>query len=977
MALALGAGSVALGQPSQLWENYGIYQIPPPQDNIDATTVINHAGATFNFSGDILFNTYDTLNFTNQGLLVGDPGFDFETIPTGTGMATMAANFVNQASGTSTNNGTINCSGAFAFVISPQLPLGNLTGNSKLVARATNIVSSGSINMDASSLIQFIGKNIDISRGSLTMNNPTLGLRFFSAGQLDGYWGVGRASNPFVAGSLAPVLFPVNLTAGISQFHRVTTRNYVFLFQQLALNNPVAYLNDSGVIASNRTVQSVLIMNTNAAFVNSVFFDPFELAVQWQWSQTNWPNGTVTTNNYMWVADDFGEVTNLQVGIDGFAGVKPTYMPVTYFWGFGAPFSTFGAASPTVLPFDIFGTGFVTNEYAAYQAIFTAGTELPTDVAGGNATNLAGRIEISADNTLNLNQTRISSLNYLLLKSTNHFLGSSRAVIGAPTTDMYLRTTNATLAVTNLIAPYLNHLQGICDLYSARWTNVTTDPINGTVTNRYHVLLVDSEISPVTTPIVQTVQLTVTNNTGAQNNLQISDILNITSNLTVSADSLTLTTNPLDHFTHSGQITLLNPDILWPSSTPGLKYLTNYGGITTFNSVYFGGSHTQPPYNTNLVNIPYGALVNHGGITNQSSLVWASDFENYGPWNCGQGSFILQQATNCVMTNSVLLAGGDVSLASSSLFLSNTLILSSSSLTLAPTNVLDDGSALTGSADYITNKNFWSFGGSINLLSLAPRASLLGTTITNFAPDFASVNSVWAGTDRGASPGGFQNNAALGHLILDGNTNCAFEFDAAGPTNALYVDLLDLRNFVARNVDNHGNFMSITCAPNMTVYFGQALANNVSIAEKLPLVNGGRFIWVSNYNTGFFSSTNLVYPDGSTNRLNTALVTSCDIDSNGNGIPNCMDPAPIPILTPVTLALSVGLTNSPALAATVTWTAFPYTTNYLYSSTEPNSTNWQLVTNFVYSGPFPGRVTVPDLIKTNVPKFYKVRAGMP
>jgi hypothetical protein len=90
-----------------------------------------------------------------------------------------------------------------------------------------------------------------------------------------------------------------------------------------------------------------------------------------------------------------------------------------------------------------------------------------------------------------------------------------------------------------------------------------------------------------------------------------------------------------------------------------------------------------------------------------------------------------------------------------------------------------------------------------------------------------------------------------------------------------------------------------------------------------------------------------------------------------------MDPAPIALLTPTTLALSVAITNRPTLAALVSWTAFPYTTNYLYSSTLPHGTNWQLVTNFLFSSPIPNRVTVTDLIKTNVPRFYRVRAGMP
>ena len=162
--------------------------------------------------------------------------------------------------------------------------------------------------------------------------------------------------------------------------------------------------------------------------------------------------------------------------------------------------------------------------------------------------------------------------------------------------------------------------------------------------------------------------------------------------------------------------------------------------------------------------------------------------------------------------------------------------------------------------------------------------------------------------------------------------------------------------------------VTVTCAVSRKAY---------SIAEKLALVNGGRFIWVSNYNTGFFSSTNLVYADGTTNRLNTALVTSCDIDSNGNGIPNCLDPSPVPVASPAGLGLKVEFTTTPTPAALVSWMSFPSSTNSLYTASVADSAHWQLVTNFVYPGLFPGRVMVTDLIKTNGPRFYRVRVGTP
>jgi hypothetical protein len=266
-------------------------------------------------------------------------------------------------------------------------------------------------------------------------------------------------------------------------------------------------------------------------------------------------------------------------------------------------------------------------------------------------------------------------------------------------------------------------------------------------------------------------------------------------------------------------------------------------------------------------------------------------------------------------------------------------------------------------------------------------ASLLGTTVTNTAFFNAPVDNYWAGQDRGCRPDGYTNNAALGRLILDGlDDGSLFSFLRTGPTNALYVDLLEFKNSTTNtlsgNLPGSLDFVGVKLDSNFTIYYAQAIVNGLSIAEKLngsygvADTNGGRFCWVSNYNSGFWSSTNLVYSDGTTNRLNTALVTSCEIDSNGNGIPNCMDTNPIPVLTPGSLMLTVGVTNLPTRAAVVSWNTLPMASNYLYSAALP-STNWQLVTNFLSDATIGGRVTVTAPIQTNGALYYRVRVLSP
>jgi hypothetical protein len=304
-------------------------------------------------------------------------------------------------------------------------------------------------------------------------------------------------------------------------------------------------------------------------------------------------------------------------------------------------------------------------------------------------------------------------------------------------------------------------------------------------------------------------------------------------------------------------------------------------------------------------------------------------------------------------------------------------VIAGGALTLSVTGTLDDGSFETNGAFGVTNMNFWSAGNGIDLPVAPASGTLLATTITNTAPDFQLVVNTWGAPDLGPNPVAFSNNAAIGHLILDGRTNSAFQFSGTSVASAMYVDLLDIRGFPAINVDQFGNFLSLIADPNMKVYFGGALANGREVAEKLGQVNGGRFIWVSNYNNGFFSSTNMVYGNGTTNRVNYALVTSCDIDSNGNGTPNCQDPSPVPFVSSAAVGLKVDYTTVPTPAALVSWTAFPSSTNSLYTAPVADSTHWELVTNFVYPGMFPGRVMITDLIKTNSPRFYRVRVGAP
>ena len=177
------------------------------------------------------------------------------------------------------------------------------------------------------------------------------------------------------------------------------------------------------------------------------------------------------------------------------------------------------------------------------------------------------------------------------------------------------------------------------------------------------------------------------------------------------------------------------------------------------------------------------------------------------------------------------------------------------------------------------------------------------------------------------------------------------------------------------NFDGSGNLANLQFASGMKIYYAQLIINGISWAEKLDGKNGGGLNWVSAY-AGTFSSTNMVYPDGTTNRLNLALVQSCDIDSNGNGIPNCRDPAPVLVSSPG-VNLVATLTNLPPRAVALSWDSSPYATNSLFFSPSLVGTDWQLLTNPFLTNPFVlgpvgGRQRVVDPVSAGG-RFYRVR----
>ena len=108
--LALVLPVVAVAQTSAFYVNDSFINCPPqipPQ--VDATNFVNNNYFSINFTNLFSVQPYrmaNVLNYTNNGSMVGNYGFQFDTGPSGAGARRMANSFKN--AGTITVGSTFN-----------------------------------------------------------------------------------------------------------------------------------------------------------------------------------------------------------------------------------------------------------------------------------------------------------------------------------------------------------------------------------------------------------------------------------------------------------------------------------------------------------------------------------------------------------------------------------------------------------------------------------------------------------------------------------------------------------------------------------------------------------------------------------------------------------------------------------------------------------------------------------------------------
>ena len=865
------------------------------------------------------YQTRNTINFTNYGTMsVNSPSTFFgflSSFGTGFSFDTWTTNVIqHRMAGTFYNLGTIRCN-------STNDAIGFVDNIGKCLVNATNIINHGAISVGHANDISLTAKYADLSLSQMIHEPSQLSyvltgntINFFQlASGISGVGAIGTDTNldwnPAVA-----------LTA---------TTSYSSFPYYLFLTNSTPYMDVIGQGTSNVIIRAVFVQNPVTSVPYNVYFPPLFLnnfsdsgaTVEWVGAYQDAASGAVLTN-YLYLNDDylFGVNTNNYL-VNG-VPANFTFSKTT------TPFLLGPPAVPG-LTFNIQPNAAQTNRYA-YSTVQLISSSVATNASyinpSGAISNMFGRVIIVASNELSLEGAQITGQDYLSLTAPVQFNGSQDAQIVSPYSDINLGVTNGNLKIVNLVSSGNAGWNGNMQVWSTRY--LYTDP-NG-ITNDFRIFLVGSDISATAKSWVQHLRLHATNS------LVLHDVMNVYGSLYIDSQRLTIETNGVGNGNNSiaGELNWLPLTTLNTVQLPNLLWLTNNGALRAGGLAAFGSASSR-----------YGAFINNGFVGTGGTTIWTTNFANSGVITNGTGSFALQ-TSNAVMTNGFIYAGSDITIATPRLVFSNGVISAGRSLTLSVTNELWDNGPGNNAAFSV---GAVGVGTGLLLPVKPPVGDLLGTSITDYAPGSRVMLNQWSGLDYGYTNSGFNNNAAIGRLILDSVKGGAitygkFNFIGTGASNAIYVDQLVLLDYASFTNRNGTNLPAFTFNTNLVIYYAQALlADGTSVAEKMNHFNTNHFRWVSSY-AGYYSSTNLVYPPGVTNTVNAALAISDTIDSDGDGIPNVADPTPF--FVQAQLNFTIAKTNSPANSVRLQWQTIPNATNYVFYKTNLASPTWLPFTNF-------------------------------
>ena len=843
-----------------------IYVNPGTTNNAQVNAVRFSNAGQFTFQNTVSPSPYATLNtsfYTNlqSGIMTFDPGVRFELL----------TNTISRPARVFENLGTIQVQASQGLVFQfGTPPVGRMD------VRADRIFSPGRIRSTTASVIRMEGQDVDLERGAIsTFVENSNQFSFFPVfdtrptnynnplGVEDVYWAAGRggrlqAGQANVAIQLDSNPFPPSPSTVSTPFHEVV---WPALQSVSALNfysqtNYTSYVWTNVVNFTNRVIQVVLV-NTNTLAPNitsDVRFlqDGFHAlpVVRFALTKTNRTLSSLETNQLFFVDTSLSQTNETLAQNSAGITFRPRSFHLLRGPGMESLFSTnsFGLRSNAVhtpdifFPFGSMLTNRSTTNYAFNAWAGKVGTPrtnaLATVTGGSNQslddpTNAPGRVEIIGTN-LNLRLARIEAENTIQV-TTSNLLSADGAVFSAPNLVFNVARDNGTISLTNFVPRFITNMNGFIRAYSATWTNQAGVTGEG---YQYHVLLLDASLLGENTEVsLPALNIRCTN-------VVVQNTLNAARSFTFDSPAVTFNTGT------ELRLDTRNIPNLQPASFPQIQNFTNFGIITApglADMTPAGTKMNQYIHDgillANTINI---RATNYESAGTNAAFSFSSDFvpptlasltgNTGGPLTITADAIKLQ-AQAAANRRGRHLSVGDLTLEGNTLKLIEQDLFTPARFLMKITNSVSDGGAV--------GSNTVSVGRGFSVTHKAATGDLLGTAFETFIPRDLIINHVWPGEDRGKSVNGYSNNMAVGRLIVSTTTlpgqPYGVRFSGASTTtsNALYVDLLDLRGSITN--ENLGAHLDV--ANNMAIYFANAspsvewVLNAVSNASNPDLKN--------------------------------------------------------------------------------------------------------------------------------------------
>lgn len=955
LLLTAGLDSSLQSQPDPIYLNRGMVDFSD-SPVINALAFANYGSFSVS-SGLLPFDTMNTLNFTNRGVMSGFIGFNFQHIASN-GRRSPALNFVNAASSEIVAESDFFLGGGF------------ITGNDLTVApvflhiAASNVVNHGYLRADASGLLRIEGNNVNLFNGGFEIepiagSGGLVGTTNFlpDTAIQDIYWG---GITDLIANTSGILSAAGTSLRVVTPPHLVTNAGF-FLpsLELLQLANPKSYA-ISNAIGTNVVVQAIFALTGPGMGIAAKFAPSFEAPtlntamLEITANITNVVNGDLDQIS-LYLKDELAWNTNHTQLLNLYNG---TYRPAVYDvsrsapfeWLFGFPPDSDVEIAPELLWGETYSNTVTTNLYAAYSAQADNLVTRPISIEDSSVYDLPGRIEINAGN-LDLRNARFRGEGIISINA-DHLISSAGSVVDAQNVSFNLASTNGMLDVRDVGKMTTERFGGSLQMFSMVWTNLNTvieeveieppspdppdpnapepEPITVSVTNMFnifhHILVVDARGLQASVPVF-------THDFAANGtNVVVRDAMQIVRSFQSNAQNLEV----------AGDLSFFG-DIqnIGATNLPNLRELTISGSFDVPNLVAFGFGAEGP----------FESFVNRGSLSAFSPRIAADYFENTGEIIGGGNVEIHMQTAK--MDGGNINSGRDIVLNGRNAKLRETRIASGQRLLIEVSDALTDSGP--------GSENLLNVGDGFIMQTRPLAGDLLGTTIESKVPRFSRIDHVWAAEDRGAVALGFENNSAIGQLILTAPRGSQVRFLPANVPSAIYVDRLELQSALANDWRN-----GLLINEGMVLYFADA---NLPV-EELDGALEGRLRWVRSY-AGENSSVDIIVSEtGRTVRVNRGLRESLTIDSDGDGTANGIDPSPFDGVILTDIEVDPG---SESVQTSISWMAAAQTSYRIEYKSAFADGSWELLRSVRNEMNERQKVTVIDEVSLDKDtRFYRV-----